>query len=200
MPPLPAVTFNSVPAVPATQPSLGFSLASPYPLAITGTAALAMKPDGSVSDPAVVFASGKTTLPFTIAAGAGSPAFGAVASFQTGTVSGTITITLSFQSGGLDITPSPAPSLQIRIAPQAPVITSVTATRSAGLLTVAAQGYSVTRDVTQASFHLGIAAGANVTPTDFTLPVSSPFASYFQGSSSASTGGQFLFTQILQPG
>jgi hypothetical protein len=60
---------------------------------------------------------------------------------------------------------------------------------------VVAQGYSVTRDVTQAIFHLTIAAGANVTPTDFTLPVSALFGTYFQGSTSSTAGGQFVFTQ-----
>jgi hypothetical protein len=56
-------------------------------------------------------------------------------------------------------------------------------------------GYSVTREVTQALVHLGVVAGANVTPTDFTLPMSSIFGPYFQGSSSAAAGGQFVFTQ-----
>jgi hypothetical protein len=60
---------------------------------------------------------------------------------------------------------------------------------------VTAQGFSVTREVVQASFHMGAAAGADVTPADFTLPVSSIFGAYFQGSSSATAGGQFLFTQ-----
>jgi hypothetical protein len=196
IPPLPGITFGPVLAVPATQPNIGFSLASLYPLAITGTATMTFKPDGAVTDPTVLFASGKTTLPFTFAAGAGSPTFSPGANgFQTGTLVGTITITLSLQAGGLDITPSPAPSAQIRIAPQAPVITAVTATRSGGLLTVTAQGFSVTREVVQASFHMGAAAGADVTPADFTLPVSSIFGAYFQGSSSATAGGQFLFTQ-----
>jgi hypothetical protein len=198
MPPLSAVIFVPVTAVSAAQPNLGFSLASPYPLAISGTASIALNPNGSVGDPAVVFASGNTTLPFTIAAGAVSPTFSAGANgFQTGTVSGTIVITLSIQSGGVDITPSPAPSLQIRIAPQAPVITSVTATRNVAVLTVAVQGYSNTREVDQASFQLGVTLGANVTPTSFTVPVSTVFASYFQSSAAASAGGRFLYTQTF---
>jgi hypothetical protein len=34
-----------------------------------------------------------------------------------------------------------------------------------------------------------------VTPTSFTLPLSSVFASYYQSSASATTGGQFLLSQ-----
>jgi hypothetical protein len=194
--PLPGVSFGPVTAAPAAQPKLVFSLASLYPLAITGTAAMTLKPDGSVGDPSVVFASGKNTLPFTIPVGLGSGTFSTGANrFQTGTVVGTITITLSLQAGGLDITPSPAPVFQIRIAPQAPVITGMTAVRDGGFLDVTVQGFSDTREVQQAFFVLGIAPGGSVTPTSFTLPLSSVFASYYQSSASATTGGQFLLSQ-----
>jgi hypothetical protein len=196
MQPLPAVTFGPVPGVPATGPKLVFSLASLYPLAITGTATIAFKPDGSVTDPSVVFISGKNTLPFTIPVGSGSGTFAAGANFfQTGTLVGNITITLSLQAGGLDITPSPAPSLQIRIPPLAPVITSVTGARNGGIVTVTAQGYSDTREMVQGFFLLGIVPGSNVTPNAFTLPMSSIFATFYSGSSSATTGGGFLLTQ-----
>jgi hypothetical protein len=181
---------------PAAQPKLVFSLASLYPLAMTGAATMAFQPDGSVGDPSVVFASGKNTLPFTIPVGLGSGTFSTGANrFQTGTVVGTITITLSLQAGGLDITPSPAPVFQIRIAPQAPVITGMTAVRDGGFLDVTVQGFSDTREVQQAFFVLGIAPGGSVTPTSFTLPLSSVFASYYQSSASATTGGQFLLSQ-----
>lgn len=145
---------------PAAQPKLVFSLASLYPLAMTGAATMAFQPDGSVGDPSVVFASGKNTLPFTIPVGSGSGTFSTGANrFQTGTVVGTITITLSLQAGGLDITPSPAPVFQIRIAPLAPVITGMTAVRDGGFLNVTVQGFSETREVQQAFFVLGIVPG-----------------------------------------
>ena len=89
-PPLPSYTITgpSGNVAPMTQPAIGLTLASPYPVAISGT--LTMSVTGTLpADPAVQFASGGATVSFTIPANQTSAVFGAQGTqlgLQTGTV------------------------------------------------------------------------------------------------------------------
>lgn len=192
MPALPGLLFGGVAgaAAPLAQPSMDLKLTGGYPLAIAGTVTLTFQPDSGADDPTILFANGKRTAAFTVAPGASAAIFtGPAIQFQTGTVAGVITLTASFQSGGMDITPAPAPSIQIRIAPGGPVITDVKAARSPGGITVQVWGYSTSREVARALFSF---------PTnDVTVQPASIFSAWYQGSSAAPFGGQFLFTQTF---
>ena len=111
-PPLPSYTISgpSGNVAPMTQPTVGLTLASPYPVAISGT--LTISVTGTLpADPAVQFATGGTTVSFTIPANQTSAVFGAQGTqlgLQTGTVASTITITPSFatQAGNVPLTPA----------------------------------------------------------------------------------------------
>ena len=105
---------------------------------------------------------------------------------------GTVTITTHLQASGQDITPTPAPQQTLRINAGAPVIRSVTATRSGSTFTVTVVGFATDRELTQAVFQF---TGSNVQTASVTVPVDQLFAAWFGGAASAQYGGQFTFTQ-----
>ncbi|MBZ5582211.1 MAG: Ig domain-containing protein [Acidobacteriia bacterium] len=197
MPALGGVNLGGIPgsAVPADQPGIKFSLTEPYPLPITGTGTLTFQADSGPDDPNIVFSNGKRTAPFSFPTGSTAAVFSPSSlALQTGTVAGVITLTFSMQSGGMDITPTPAPSKQIRIAPSVPVITSAVATRTSGGFTVQVYGYATTREVSQALFHL---SGSNLGSADLAVAVGPLFSSWYAGASSVQFGSQFLYAQTF---
>jgi hypothetical protein len=92
----------------------------------------------------------------------------------------------------LDVTPVPAPRNTTRIAALAPVVTTVTATRTATGFTVSVTGYVTDREMTQAMFTFN---GTNLQTTSLTVPLDTMFAQYFTSAAAAPFGGQFIFTQ-----
>jgi hypothetical protein len=150
----PADVSVSVPPTTASgeQPGITIALNSPYPsdLAETLNLTFAPKSANGVDDPAVQLSTGGRTLNFPVPAG--STTIPQVA-LQTGTVAGTITVTLALTTGGVDVTPPGVSPITLVIAPAAPVITGVKFTNdSAGLITVVINGFSNTRYMTQATF------------------------------------------------
>src|SRR5205823_6180639 len=86
---------------PAQQPSIGLTLASPYPLALQGTLKLSFVSAVFTDDPAIQFASGGRTVNFTISANSTRAQFISNATsmpLQIGTTAGTIVITPSFST------------------------------------------------------------------------------------------------------
>ncbi|MGO9260804.1 MAG: hypothetical protein ACLQU1_31525 [Bryobacteraceae bacterium] len=63
------------------------------------------------------------------------------------------------QAGGVDITPSPAPSVSTQIAAAAPVIANLQFTVTGNTLSIVVTGYATSREVTQAVFTFSAAAG-----------------------------------------
>ncbi|PWU02880.1 MAG: hypothetical protein C5B51_20150 [Terriglobia bacterium] len=198
LPLLPALSFGAISetAAPQSQPLVQLTLANSYPAALTGTLTLAFRADVGGDDQTVQFSSGGRTAPFTIAAN-GTAAVFAIPNLamQTGTVAGLLTLTARLQAGGADVTPSPAPTRQIRINPSPPAIAGVQSSRTSTGFTVVTNGFSTTREVTQATFHFNGAAGADLQTTDLTMPVASMFNSWFQSTAVTAFGSQFLFTQ-----
>jgi len=196
LPALSPVNFTGLgtAADPRTQPGFGVAITGPYPVQITGTLTLAFKPATGADTGEVTFANGSRTLTFTIPANSTTAVFSIpTAALQTGTVAGSITVTASFNAGGTDITPSPAPTRQIQVNAGPPAIVSATATRNSSGFTVAITGYTSTREMTQAVFTFNPATGANLQTTSLTLQVGSLFSPWLQGAQVM--GSQFLFTQ-----
>ena len=196
-PPLPAVTINGLPDTgsPATQPALGVGLSGAYGLDLTGHATLTFTPDSGPNDPAVQFTSGGRTADFTIAAGTTQAVFGSSAlGVQTGTVAGTITITLQLLAAGTDVTPTPAPTKVLRIPGAVPVITSAKLTATSTGFNLVVIGYSTTREVTGATVHLVAATGQTLATSDFTIALTSVFSPYYQDPNNAQFGSQFSLT------
>jgi hypothetical protein len=194
---LPAVTISGLPATanPLAQYTVTVALASAYPVNITGTAILSSTPaDSGPSDGSIQFSGGGKSANFTLNAGSTSTTL----AIQAGSVAGTVTLTLSqLSAGGTDITPTPAPSAQTQMAGGAPVITAATVSRNGSTLTIQITGYATSRDMSQAVFTFGAAAGQTLATgaSSITVPLSSLFSPYFQNSQYAAFGSQFVFSQ-----
>lgn len=194
LPALPAVTITGLPdtASPATQPVMGISIGAAYAQDLTGHATLTFAPIPASDDPAVQFTTGGRSADFQIPAGSTQAVFaGSTLGVQTGTVAGTITITLQFLAAGADVTPTPAPAQVIQIAAAPPVITSAGLTSGSGGFTLTVIGYATTREVTGATVHLTPTSGTNLATSDFTIPLASVFTAWYQDPASTQYGSQF---------
>jgi hypothetical protein len=197
LPATPPVTLSPLPSTlsPAQQYTVQVSIGSAYPAAITGVATLIFAPDTGPADRTIQFASGGTTATFSIPLGA--TAADAPLTIQTGTVSGTITVSVQLLAGGIDITPSPAPSTSGQVPRAAPVIRSVQVSRSGTTLSLAITGYSTAREITQAVFAFGAASGQSLqqSASSITVDVTSLFGNWFVDPANSQFGSIFVFTQ-----
>jgi sugar lactone lactonase YvrE len=185
---------------PATQPVFGLTLDQSYPLEVTGQITLSFAADAVVpaDDAAVQFvASASRTLNFRILANAtqaefpqGSPAI------QTGTTAGVITLRVtSMTAGGVNILPSAAPSKEVRLSRQPPVISSARFVLVSGGFQVIVVGYSTSREVTRATFNFTSASSGNLQTRALTPDVvASRFAEWYRSAASAENGSRFTLT------
>ena len=191
--------FTGLPATatPATQPALGITIPSAYPLDITGTVTLTFAPDSPSPDGGeVVFTTGGRTASFTVAANSTQAVFtGGTPGVQIGTVSGTITLTLKLTAAGIDITPSPAPSTTIVVAKSAPFIKSATVTgvTSSGFNLVVV-GYATSREMVSATVGFTAASGVTLASSTATVSLATVFTTWYQNSASAQYGSNFSLT------
>ena len=113
---------------------------------------------------------------------------------QTGTVAGTITLTLDMTAAGTDITPAPAPRQVLVVAPSAPVITSAVVNPVSGGFNLVVIGYATTRDMTSAAIVFTPAAGVTLASTTASVSLSQVFTTWYQNATSAQFGSQFSLT------
>ena len=194
LPPPPALRLTApATTTAAQQPTVDFGLNAAYPIPLSGTVTLTFAPDAVApsDDPAIQFASGGRSMNFTVNANSTTlpPLL-----LQTGTVAGTITLGVKLTAAGTDVTPSGS-TATIRIARSAPVIRTVTISRSANTIEVDVIGYSTPRDMTQATFHFNAAPGAQLALTDVTVPLTSLFSAWYQSTGSTQFGSQFTYAQ-----
>jgi len=193
-PAAPTVTLSGLPATsnPGAQPTVTIGLSSGYPLPILVTATLTLSPNlGNSTD--LMFASGPAgarTTQITIPANTTQ----ATLALQTGTLPGTIQLSLGLSAAGVDITPAVRPTVSTTISKTAPVISSVAVATTSTGFQVTVVGLSTTLDMTTAAFHFTAAAGATLTTTDFSLNVSNAFSTWYANSASLATGSQFALT------
>ncbi len=168
------------------------TLDSPYSADINGQITLAFQPDATVNvdDPAVQFASGGRTATFTIPANSTQPNPNPHIALQTGTVSGTITVTTSYQAAGS--TGAPVTITQtVHIARAVANIRSVSVVVTSGGFEIHITGWSTPRNLTNAIVHLTPASGQNLQTTDLTVSVASVAQQWYASASSATFGSQF---------
>ncbi len=182
-------------AASAQQVSFSLALGAGYPQAISGQVTLAFQPDASLTapadDPAIQFASSGASASFTIAADSTAVVPLAI---QTGTVAGTITLTVSWQAAGVSLAVPAALTQTIQIAPAVPVISGVTAAATSSGFQVTVTGYSNTREVSQAALQFTAASGQTLQTTSLTVSLTSAASTWFGGSNSDQYGGQFILT------
>jgi hypothetical protein len=198
VPPGPPATITGLPATaaPATQPALGISIGNTYPLAITGQVTLTFAPDSPSPDgQEVVFTTGGRTVSFQVPANTTQAVFtGATPGVQTGTVSGTITLTLKLTAAGIDVTPSSATPTTLHIAKSAPVIKSATVTRTSAGFNLVVVGYATSREMVSAAVTFTPAAGVTLSSTSATVSLSTVFTTWYADATSAQYGSNFSLT------
>jgi hypothetical protein len=137
---------------------------------------------------------------FTVAPGSTEANFGgAPLMVQTGTVAGTITVTLTtLQAGNSNITPSPAPSSTIVVQRLSPRITAVRiVNRTATGFGVEVVGYASAREVTQANFTFNPAPGQTIQGGQATIALTQAAQGWYQSPASVPFGSMFLYTQTF---
>src|SRR5665213_567277 len=149
-PPPPAATIG---VGTTTQPAVSLTTGAPYASDITGVITLTFVSSAGGTDGGEArFSDGTRSLQYTVPATKQAAIFTGTPAIVTGTVAGTITLTVSMSAGGQDITPSPAPTKTITIDPAVPVISSVTLQQVTGGINVVVTGYSNTRELSSGSF------------------------------------------------
>jgi hypothetical protein len=200
----PVFTISGVSDIvePAQQPSVEITLSSTHPSPISGQLALKFNSNADVAsdDPSIQFSTGGRTVNFSIPSNTTRAVFSNSApniAFQTGTVSGTIELTVSGQSGGGSGTPLPPASRLLTLSRRAPVITRlIIASRTASGFELAITGFSTPRSLTQANFTFTAAQGATLETGTVMLNLAVPATSWFQSQPAAALGGQF---RVLMP-
>ncbi len=193
----PGATISGLPstAAPAQQYTLQVEINAAYPAPINGQAILSFSPDTGPADRTIQFSTGGTTATFDIPTG--STTASVPLAIQTGTVSGTISLSLRLEAGGIDITPSPAPAITAQVARAAPVIRNVQVNRNGNTINVVVTGFSTAREVTQAVFAFNAASGQTLqaSASSITVDASSLFGNWFLDPSNSQFGSVFIFTQ-----
>jgi hypothetical protein len=194
LPPLPAVSLDGLPdpTNAADQPAFSVSLATPYPVQLTGqiVATFAADAEIAVDDAAIQFPTGGRTVNFTIPAGSTTAAFStSQMALQTGTVAGTITLTLSLQSAKGEVTESSTRTLRVLRA--APVMRGLQVVHTSGGFELRLTAYSTPRQLTQAVVQLTPSAGSNLQATQLNIPLTDLAATWYKSAASSAFGSQF---------
>ena len=182
---------------PLQQPSIAILLASAYPSPISGQLTLKLTSNADVAgdDPTIQFSTGGRTINFLIPANSTQAVFANNASniaFQTGTVAGTIDLTLSAQTGGSPQIAFPPTSRSLALTRRAPAVTGVSiASRNASGFELAITGFSTPRSLTQATFLFMATQGANLQTSTVTVSLATAATNWFQSQTATSLGGQF---------
>jgi len=200
-PALPSYSFSSPQGTlgPIQQPAIGLSLATPYPLAITGTLTLTAIPDGFTADPAIQFSTGEKVVAFSIPANTTAAVFANETQsirLQTGSTSGTIILTPAFQTAsGVPLTPATEQSLQLVVpATAALLVGAQVAASSATEMTLAISGISNSQTLTRIDLIFTAASGFKLTGGTVSIPLGSEAAAWFESAAAQAFGGQFVVT------
>jgi hypothetical protein len=173
----------------AQQGAVRVQLDAPAKIGGSGTLTLDFLPAVSgATDPAIAFASGGRTVPFTFAVGDSQVRFagGLTAPFQTGTTAGALVF--KAQLGGS------TDQQTVAISPASVGVTAAQGTRQAGLIEVQVTGFDNTRSAAALTFTFFDVAGNTVAPGAIKADASAAFATYFQGSA---VGGAFLLKVVF---
>jgi Abnormal spindle-like microcephaly-assoc'd, ASPM-SPD-2-Hydin len=170
------------------QASVAVNFASPATAAGSGTLTLQFQPlIAGASDPAVLFAAGGQSMPFTFNAGDTVATFssGYSVAFQTGTTAGTITFTAQVGSS--------SSQQSITIPPEEVGFTALEDIPDQGSMQVQVTGFDNTRTAGQLAFTFYDANGDLLSPGTISANATSAFSQYFAGSA----GGSFVLNVVF---
>ncbi len=202
LPALPAFSLTGLPGTinPASQVPVGLALGTSYPIDLSGMLTLSFTADAvnPTDDPAILFVTGGRTASFTIPAGRTQAVFGAsssTATFQTGTVAGSILLGVRLVMSGADVPIAPSPNRSLVMARSAPKIISLAiANRTAAGFDLQVTGYATTRSVGMATVSFAASSSGSLSNTVFTRDISRLMTTWYQSSESAAFGSQFKLT------
>ena len=200
VPGLPAISIDgfSGTAQPLQQPPVGVTLASPFPVDITGTVSLSFAPGGPnpADDPSIQFSTGGRTATFTIPANTTHATFGSSGlAVQTGSIAGTITLDIvSLQAGGSSLPVPGGLSQSVQVSPGPPMIGAIAVVHTASGIQIQITGVSDTRELTHVNIVFQASPGTTIQTPQLTVALADVASSWFQGSGSAAFGGQFSLT------
>ena len=185
---------------PAQQPRVTMSLAPVYPVTLTGRLELSFTPDAAANsdDPNILFSSGSRVAEFTIPANTSDVDFGIEElALQTGTVAGTISVSLAnLQSGEVDITPSPVITEEVSIARLPPALDSLgIVNRTSSGFAIEVTGFSTPREVSGAVFRFAAAPGRQLQTTQVSVQLGQASGDWFQNPAATEFGSQFIYRQ-----
>jgi hypothetical protein len=194
LPPLPSVSMDGLPdpADAAGQPAFSVSLATSYPVQLTGQVVITFTADADVpiDDASIQFATGGRTVSFTIPAGSTTSVFStSQMALQTGTVAGAINLNLSLQSAGGEVTATAARTLHVLRA--APATRALQVVHTTGGFELHVTGYSTPRQLTQAVVQFTPSAGSDLQTTQLTIPLADLASSWYRSAASSAFGSQF---------
>ena len=187
-----AITLaNSGAPTSGEQGSITVNFASPASAAGSGTLTLQFQPSvAGASDPAIAFASGGQSAPFTFAAGDVQATFssGPSVAFQTGTTAGTIAFTLTLENGATE-------EVSLTIPPSPVILDSESAVRELGSIQVSLSGFDNTYSASQLAFTFYDINGNALPQGAIDVNAASDFQNYF---SSGQAGGAFSLLATFQ--
>jgi Putative Ig domain len=188
----PAIRISGLPdsANSREQPNGNIVLSNPSQSAIRARIVLTFTPDANLpDDPLIVFSDGSRIIDRVLPAGSTDPS---EFDFQAGTVAGVIRISVTLESNGIDITPSPPPIHTVTVSRRPPVITSLSVgARTASSFEVVVVGYSNTRAVAQGIFRFTGRPASNLQTESIPIDLTNDFSTWYAGPDSLQMGGQF---------
>lgn len=177
---------------PLSQPAVGLTLQSAYPLTLRGTVVMTVDAANFGADAAVQFSTGGRSVSFVIPAGQTRAVFanGSTAiRLQTGTAAGRIVLTPSFVAeGGIDRTPERPVVLELTVPEQAPVLLAARVEAGAAAVNVTVTGYTTTRNLTKVEVTVRRKSGRS---ESFSFDVAQAAQLWFGSAASLSSGGLF---------
>src|SRR5258707_11821970 len=130
------------------------------------------------NDNSIRFSNGAMQVSFNIAQGQTAATFvnAPGLTILTGTTAGVITLTTTLSWGGAALTPPPVRRITVAAGP--PVLTGMQLQQITGGISVTWSGYSLTGQLGSCLFHFAAATGSTLQTSDFTAPLTSPFAAW----------------------
>ncbi len=188
------VTIRPAEVPPGQQQTVTIDVANPLPAAVDGVVRLTfVAEDGGPADPAMgLNTPDRRTATFRLTAGQTQAVFPSTLMLQSGTVAGTITLTVSLTANGVNVTPNPAPQQIIRIPAAAPVIDSIVARRAGNAINVEIVGFATGREVASAEFQF--TGGTTLTQSSFTVQTAAAIRAWFQDARAVEFGSLFKLT------
>jgi large repetitive protein len=196
---LPAVTITGLGSTvqPGQQTPIALSLSTGFPLDITGQLAVTFTPGPGITaiDPTVRFGGG-SSVTFRISANTTQAVFDQSSTLQTGSLSGTISLNVSLQSGGAPASTTSITGASGTLPPLPPVIVGTPVANITGnTIQISLNAFSTTRKVTSGNYHFTFTAGANQAPIDVPVNLSTLVSGWYDTPDSLSFGSSFGLTE-----